>query len=311
MSSDISVTNENAAAAIDKDSTLQLEATSSANSKNRLVRRKVNGKPVVQIDVAEIRGMPIHSISLMETVSLVLDSSRAGRGGWVVTPNLDILRRYRKSISFRNLVATSTLNVADGMPIVWASRILGMPVPERINGTDLMVEVCRAASVSGETVYFLGGAPGTAVDTAEELTARFPGLNVSGCDCPEYGFESDMDSINKIADEIRTNQPDIVFIGLGSPKQDVLINMLRLQFPNIWWLGVGVSFSFISGDIARAPNWAKASGFEWLYRLVAEPRRLAKRYLVEGIPFFATTLLVCFTARVFGKAKRRTIELEI
>ena len=100
-----------------------------------------------------IRGMPIHSISLQKTVEYIVDSSSAGLGGWVVTPNLDILRRFKKSPSFRNLVATSTLNVADGMPLVWASQIQGQPVPGRVNGTDLMVELCRAASGSGQSVF--------------------------------------------------------------------------------------------------------------------------------------------------------------
>ena len=97
--------------------------------------------PTDRIEVVEIRGMPIHSISLSNTVKYVVDACRSGMGGWVVTPNLDILRRYKRSPSFRNLVATSTLNVADGMPLVWASQIQGEPVPGRVNGTDLMLSL--------------------------------------------------------------------------------------------------------------------------------------------------------------------------
>lgn len=262
-----------------------------------------------QIETITIRGMTIHSVSLNQTVDYIFDAIQSGLGGWVVTPNLDILRRYSRSVSFRNLVATSTLNVADGMPLVWASRVQGQPVPERVNGTDLMVEVCKVASESERSVFFLGGDEGTAVNTSEELTDRFPSLRVAGCFCPEFGFESDIDSVEEIACEIFDAEPDIVFVGLGSPKQDVLINMLRLQFPNIWWLGVGVSFSFISGDLDRAPEWAKKTGFEWLYRLFAEPKRLAKRYLIHGIPFFATTFAICLVQRFFAK-KGEIQELE-
>jgi len=252
------------------------------------------------IEATKIRGMPIHSVSLLQTVKYVVDASRSGVGGWVLTPNLDILRRFKKSASFRNLVATSTLNVADGMPLVWASRIQGNSVPGRVNGTDLMVELCKAVPEPGLSVFFLGGNSGTADRTAVEMKKRFPGLEVAGTLCPDFGFESDLEALGSIIEEVAAANPDIVFVGLGSPKQDVLINMLRLRFPNIWWLGVGVSFSFISSEIPRAPDWAKG-GFEWVFRLLVEPKRLAKRYLVHGLPFFATTIVACLYQRIFGK----------
>ena len=254
------------------------------------------------VEVVEIRGMPIHAISLQQTVEYIVDACGSEIGGWVVTPNLDILRRYKRSASFRNLVATSTLNVADGMPLVWVSRIKGQSVPGRVNGTDLMVELCKAAPESGLSVFFLGGNTGTADKTADEMEKRFAGLEVAGTLCPDFGFESDMESLEWIAEEIAAANPKIVFVGLGSPKQDVLINMLRLKFPNIWWLGVGVSFSFVAGELARAPDWAKQSGFEWIFRLLVEPKRLAKRYLVDGLPFFATTVVACSYQRLFGKS---------
>jgi len=250
-----------------------------------------------------LRGMPIHNVTRAQTVSHIISCAERGIGGWVVTPNLDILRRYKNCITFRNLLATSSLNVADGMPLVWASRIKGEPLVERVNGTDLMVDVCEAAAKSGHTAFFLGGNPGSAEKTAMKMQDSFPGIKISGCFCPEFGFESSMASIQEIADQLTAAEPDIVFVGLGSPKQDVLINALRLHFPNIWWLGVGISFSFLADELARAPEWAKKSGFEWLYRLFTEPSRLAKRYLVHGIPFFATTILVSTFERVFGAQK--------
>lgn len=258
-----------------------------------------------------IRGMPIHFISLSETVEHVLNACHAGKGGWVVTPNLDILRRFKRSTTFRNLVASSSLNVADGMPLVWASRIAGQPIPGRVNGTDLMIELCKSVSEFDHSVYFLGGNQGTADKTASAMKEQFPGLRVAGCLCPEFGFESNMDAVKEIENQIVAAKPKIVFVGLGSPKQDVLINMLRLKFPDIWWLGVGVSFSFIAGELARAPDWAKNNGFEWIYRLMVEPKRLFKRYLVDGVPFFATTIVACTYQRFFPKRQqdeRATVE---
>ena len=254
-----------------------------------------------QFDTVKLRGMPIHAITRKQTAAHVINCSRQNIGGWVVTPNLDILRRFTKSSSFRNLIATSSLNVADGMPLVWASRVKGQPLTERVNGTDLMIDVCEGAAEAGQSVFFLGGNPGSAEKAADILETDFPGLKVAGCHCPQFGFETDIETISEIAKIISDANPNFVFVGLGSPKQDVLINMLRLQLPNVWWLGVGISFSFIGGEISRAPEWAKNSGLEWAFRLVSEPRRLFKRYLIQGVPFFAGTLLVSSFERLWSR----------
>ena len=248
---------------------------------------------------SRLRGMKIHMASREQTVDYLMECAAENTGGWVVTPNLDILRRYTRSVSFRNLVATSTLNVADGMPLVWASRIKGKPLPGRVNGTDLMIDVCRAASLTGRSVFFLGGNAGSAEKTAASLQQDFPELKIAGSHCPDFGFEKSIENVHEIANILAAANPDFVFVGLGSPKQDVLINMLRLQLPQTWWLGVGVSFSFVAGELPRAPDWAKKSGFEWLYRLLSEPRRLFKRYLVTGVPFLVTTLVVSAFQRFF------------
>ncbi len=279
----------------------QIDAKSSPQEK----AAQANVSTAAQLDnsapfpTSSLRGMKIHMVSLGQTVDYLMECSAEKIGGWVVTPNLDILRRYTRSVSFRNLVATSTLNVADGMPLVWASRIKRQPLPGRVNGTDLMIDVCKAASATGRSVFFLGGNAGSAEKTAQSLKKDFPDLRIAGCHCPEFGFENNIENVNEIANILTAADPDFVFVGLGSPKQDVLINMLRLQLPRTWWLGVGVSFSFVAGELPRAPNWAKKSGFEWLYRLCSEPRRLFKRYLVTGVPFLVTTFAVSTFQRFF------------
>ena len=268
-----------------------------------------------QFTTVQLRGMPIHAITRAQTAKHLINCSLQNTGGWVVTPNLDILRRHAKSVSFRNLIATSTLNVPDGMPLVWASRLKGQPLTERVNGTDLMVDLCEAAAEAGQSVFFLGGNPGSAEKAAEVLQAKFPGLQVAGCHCPELGFETDIDTIAEIGELIFAAQPDFVFVGLGSPKQDVLINMLRLKLPNVWWLGVGVSFSFVAGEISRAPDWAKNNGLEWFYRFLAEPKRLFKRYILHGVPFLVSTLVISGFERLWSsdiqKVKRDDSVAEI
>ncbi len=277
-------------------------------------QNETSDHPVVvsQFETVQIRGMSIHVITRKQTTRHLISCSQQEIGGWVVTPNLDILRRYTKSVSFRNLVATATLNVPDGMPLVWASQLKGQPLRERVNGTDLMVDLCEAAAEAGKSVYFLGGNPGSAEKAASEMTERFPKLEIAGCHCPEYGFEKEINRITEIGSTIAAAKPDFVFVGLGSPKQDVLINMLRLQLPKVWWLGVGISFSFVGGEISRAPEWAKTSGLEWLYRLCSEPKRLFKRYLVQGIPFLATTLILSSFERLWNRPPQTaTAELNI
>ena len=258
-----------------------------------------------QFTTVHLRGMPIHAITRAQTARHLINCSLQNVGGWVVTPNLDILRRFVKSSSYRNLIATSTLNVADGVPLVWASRVKGQPLTERVNGTDLMVDVCEAAAEVDQSVFFLGGNPGSAEKAAEVLQARFPKLQVAGCHCPEYGFETNIDTISEIGAIIAAAEPSFVFVGLGSPKQDVLINMLRLKLPNVWWLGVGISFSFVGGEIPRAPDWAKKNGLEWLYRLIAEPRRLFKRYLLQGVPFLVSTMVISGFERLWCRKTQR------
>jgi len=156
------------------------------------------GSPAIRFDTIQLRGMPIHAITRQQTARHLINCSLKNIGGWVVTPNLDILRRYTKSSSFRNLLATSTLNVPDGMPLVWASRVKGQPLTERVNGTDLMVDVCEGAAGAGKSVFFLGGNPGSAEKAAAVLQEQFAGLKVAGCHCPDFGFETDIDSVEEM-----------------------------------------------------------------------------------------------------------------
>jgi N-acetylglucosaminyldiphosphoundecaprenol N-acetyl-beta-D-mannosaminyltransferase len=227
----------------------------------------------------------LHSITEAECVRHICDELGAGRGGMVVTPNLDHLRRYGNDVNFGALVAEAELVVADGMPLVWASRLQGTPLPERVAGSNLISSLSGAAAERGFSIYLLGGAPGTAVGAGEALRARFPSLKVVGTYCPPFGFDKDPKQMADIIQSIVAARPDVVYVALGSPKQERLIAKLRHVMPSAWWLGVGNSFSFLCGDVRRAPLWMQNIGMEWAHRLCQEPRRLFKRYLVSGVPF--------------------------
>jgi N-acetylglucosaminyldiphosphoundecaprenol N-acetyl-beta-D-mannosaminyltransferase len=232
-----------------------------------------------------LQGVWFHAITEQGCIEHILGELATGKGGVVVTPNVDHLRRRGRDLSFLALLAEANLVVADGMPLVWASRLQGTPLPQRVAGSDLISSLSAAAASQGRSVYLLGGDPGTAQGAAVTLRDRYPQLRVAGTCCPPVGFERDEAELARLADELNQAKPDIVYVALGSPKQELLIDRMRRVLPGAWWLGVGVSFSFLCGDMRRAPLWMRKWGMEWVHRLLQEPRRLFKRYVVVGVPF--------------------------
>ncbi len=249
-------------------------------------------------------GAEIDSHTLGEAVDAIDAALAHGRGGWVVTPNLDILRRLVTDRDFAEMCADADLRLADGMPLVWASRLRGTALRGRTAGSDLIWALCERASASGRRVYFLGGNPGAADAAASLLASKYPGLIVAGTLCPALGFDEREESLREVEASLVAARPEIVFVALGVPKQERLIRRLRRVVPGAWYLGIGISFSFVSGEVARAPKWMQNLGLEWLHRLMQEPRRLAKRYLVQGLPF-AGRLLVVSTWERWARPRTR------
>jgi N-acetylglucosaminyldiphosphoundecaprenol N-acetyl-beta-D-mannosaminyltransferase len=233
----------------------------------------------------DLMGVTFDALTEEEVVDSIFESLGAGRGGSVVTTNLEILRQQKSVPEWQDLLGETSLVVADGMPLVWASALAGTPVPERVAGSSLVTPLCIRAAREGKSVFLIGGAPGTAANAAERLAQEAPGLVVAGTLCPPHGFESDPAAVADIRKHLRAARPDIVLVGLGAPKQERLIQALRADLPGAWYLGVGISFSFISGDIRRAPDWMQRAGLEWLHRFVQEPGRLFRRYFLRGLPF--------------------------
>ncbi|MGD9697148.1 MAG: WecB/TagA/CpsF family glycosyltransferase [Thermoleophilia bacterium] len=235
----------------------------------------------------ELMGVAMDPVTEDEAVRFILDETAAGRGGSVVTPNLDILRRLVREPELREEVAAADLMLADGMPLVWACRVQGTPLPGRVAGSDMILSLSEAAARDGAAVYLLGGTPGTADAAAAELEARYPGLDVVGTNCPPIGFEDDPVRMAAIGEEIERLRPDIVLLGLPFPKTFLVGTRLREHRPSAWFVGIGISFSFVTGEVRRAPELVQRLGLEWVHRLAQEPRRLARRYLVDDLPFAA------------------------
>src|SRR5262249_7804430 len=129
-----------------------------------------------------------------------------------------------------------------------------------------------------------------AEEAARVLCERFAALRIAGIECPAPGFERDASSRERVAAALEQSGADLVLVALGSPKQEQLIADLRARLPRAWWIGIGISFSFVAGRVVRAPRWMQRLGLEWVHRLAQEPRRLARRYLVDGLPFAASLL---------------------
>lgn len=233
----------------------------------------------------ELLGVRLHALTEAQIVAHILDSLDVGRGGVVVTPNLDHLRRCVHDPEYGKLVATADLACADGMPLIWASRIAGAPLPGLVAGSNLISSLSRGAAQRGRSIFLIGGSPGSAAGAARVLSQCSPGLRVAGTNCPAPGFEHDEVQVARLMDAVGAASPDIIYVGLGSPKQERVIARIGSCLPSAWWLGVGISFSYLTGEVRRAPVIMRHFGLEWLYRLKAEPRRLGRRYVVEGIPF--------------------------
>jgi N-acetylglucosaminyldiphosphoundecaprenol N-acetyl-beta-D-mannosaminyltransferase len=263
--------------------------TSRGKDRRRRVRKRV-----------DLLGLPIDQLTETETIETVVEAVRAGRGGCLFTPNLHHMQAVARGTDGAVYDRSSKLPggrlvVADGMPLIWASRLRGTPLPERVAGSNLIWSLTGAAARKGVSIFLLGGNPGAAEACAERMRAEYPDVRIAGCMAPSHGFEQDACALEEIVGTLRAAAPEIVYLALGFPKQEELALQLAPQLPTTWFVGVGISFSFVAGEVQRAPRWMQAAGLEWVHRLVQEPRRLFRRYVVDGPPF---------AARMFADALR-------
>lgn len=230
-----------------------------------------------------VDGVPVDPLTEGQVVAHVVAALEEGRGGSIVTPNVDIHRRLRRQ-DHRDVLDGADLVVPDGMPLIWASRLAGRPLPERVTGASLLLSLSRAAAAHGRSIFLLGAAPGVAATAAARLTEQMPGLAVAGWASPPWGFEESAEEMHALTETLLEAEPDLVFVALGFPRQERLMIRLREVMPATWFLGCGASIDFVAGRSVRAPRVVQALGMEWAFRLAQEPRRLFRRYVVDGIP---------------------------
>ncbi|MDR7417468.1 MAG: WecB/TagA/CpsF family glycosyltransferase [Armatimonadota bacterium] len=235
-------------------------------------------------------GIRFLAVDLAGAVAAVIGALEAGERGYAVTPNVDHVVRYRRDMAFRQAYESASFCFADGMPIVWASRWLGRPLPARVAGADLLPGLCEAAAACGRSVFLLGGDDGVAPRAAANLLARFPGLRVAGTHTPPPDFGATAGPVEAALAAVAQATPDILFVGLGSPKQELWVHAHWGRIAATVAVCCGAAIDFAAGVRARAPVWVQRLGFEWLWRLAHEPRRLWRRYLVDDAAFLGILL---------------------
>lgn len=207
----------------------------------------------------------------------------AGRGGSVFTPNVDHFVQAELNPEFRSAYQGADLVVADGQWVVWAARLIGTPVPEKISGSDLVLPLARKAAHRRQSLYLLGGRPGSAELAARRLE-RETGVHICGCEAPLVDLAAPDEAL---LDRIAAARPTYLLVALGAPKQEIWIHRHARRLRPTVLLGVGATLDFLAGKVRRAPAWVSMAGLEWLFRLALEPRRLARRYLVNDPRFLA------------------------
>ena len=225
----------------------------------------------------------VDNLTMDETLDRIEQLISLNKNAYVVTPNVDHIVQLERGGELCDIYQEADLILTDGKPLIWISKLYGTPIKEKISGSDLFPLLCQRAAQKGYKMFFLGAAEGVAAKAAENLTAKYPGLQVVGTYSPPFGFEKNNDELVKIYDMIKSAQPHILVVGLGCPKQEKFIYNHREALGVPISLGLGASLDFEAGNIKRAPKWMSDHGLEWLYRAVSEPKRLAKRYIVDAI----------------------------
>jgi N-acetylglucosaminyldiphosphoundecaprenol N-acetyl-beta-D-mannosaminyltransferase len=246
-----------------------------------------------------VLGVPVDAVQIPDAITR-MESWIAARAGsrYVAVTGMHGVTEAHRDRNVRRALDAAGMVVPDGMPLVWLGRLRGHPLRRRVYGPELMLEFCRATAARGVRHYFYGGAPGVADELAARLATRFPGLAVAGTYCPPFRpltAQEDQDVVSRI----NASGADIVWVGLSTPKQERWMYEHRetLQVPVM--VGVGAAFDMHSGRLQQAPIWMRENGLEWFYRLVQEPRRLWRRYVLLGSVFAGNVSLELLGLRRF------------
>ena len=232
----------------------------------------------------------IDNLTMSEAVEEARKLILKKNNSYVVTPNVDHIVKIEKDSLFRTIYEEADLVLTDGKPLIWMSRWMGTPIKEKISGSDFFPEVCEMAAREGFSIFLLGAAEGVAKKAATNLMKKYKNLKIAGVYSPSYTFENNEEEIDYIIKKINKAKPDILCIGMGTPKQEKFYYKYKEQLNVPFTLHAGATIDFEAGIIRRAPRWVRYVGLEWCYRLLQEPRRLYRRYLLEDVKIWSIFL---------------------
>ena len=243
-------------------------------------------------DRIDVLGVGFDNLSMSEAIDRAMKDIAEHKGGWVVTPNPEIVLECRKNEAMARAVKDAALVIADGIGVIYASKILGRPLREKIPGIDFACGLLQRLSEHGGRAYLFGAKPGVAEAAAETLRHRFPGLDV--CGTHDGYFQDDA----PIVADIQAKKPDLLLVCLGAPKQELWMETHSSELDVGTMIGLGGSLDVFAGTAQRAPEGLRRLGLEWLYRLFREPRRIKRMIRLPLVLLFA------LNERVFGKRKK-------
>lgn len=256
--------------------------------------------PVATLRSFEVLGVRVQAVQMQDVISR-MERWIHDRGGChsIAATSMHGIVEAQRDPTFKEALISTDLVVPDGMPLVWLGRRAGYDLARRVYGPDLVLAFCEQAAGLRFRHFFYGGEPGVPEHLAESLKRRFPAMEICGAFSPPFR-PLDPREDQEIVNMISRSAPDVLWVGLGTPKQERWMREHRdkLNVPAL--VGVGAAFDFLSGRRRQAPSWMREHGLEWLFRLLQEPRRLWRRYLVDGARFVAYLAIDDLKLRCFG-----------
>lgn len=239
---------------------------------------------------ANVLGVGVHAIDLPTAATLIENAVREGRKGYVCVTSVHGVMEAQRDPEFRKILNRALLIAPDGMPTVWVGRLQGKSAMKRVFGPDLMMEICRRSAYTGMRHFLYGGNPGIVDQLAENLARKVPGIKIVGTFTPPFR-PLDLSEQLWLEKRIDAARPDIVWVGLSTPKQERFMAANFRRLPVKIMIGVGAAFDIHTGHVKDAPQWIKNAGLQWAHRLSQEPGRLWKRYLVNNSSFLTALSL--------------------
>jgi len=260
-------------------------------------------------DRANVLGVGIHAIDLPTAAILIENAVREGRKGYVCVTSVHGVMEAQRDPEFRKILNRALLVAPDGMPTVWVGRLQGKSAMKRVFGPDLMMEVCRRSRYTGMRHFLYGGNPGIADELAATLRRKIPGIRIVGTFTPPFRSLHASEQL-WLEKQVEAARPDILWVGLSTPKQEKFMAANFQRLPVKIMIGVGAAFDIHTGHVKDAPRWMKNAGLQWVHRLCQEPGRLWKRYLINNSSFLTALCLQLMGLRRYPLPREARLSFE-